>query len=74
MTIDPKRLALEADVEAARERVQRQIRNDPDHEVALAMYRADLRRARQALEDHDAEKPMPWAPVRRYVDGRRVEA
>lgn len=76
MSLDPKQRALESDVDAARTRVQRQMRLDPDNEVALAMYRADLRRAKEALQAHQREVPSPemWGhdTVRRYVDGRRV--
>lgn len=46
--------SLLEDLSRARERVRQQERRDPDHEVALAMYRADVRRARQAIEDFAA--------------------
>lgn len=69
MNFDPKRRALMADVEAARQRIQRQMEEDADHEVALAMFRADLRRAKEALLAHD-EALVALPSVRRYVDGR----
>lgn len=72
MTYDPKVRVLEADIDAARTRVQRQMREDPDHEVALAMYRADLRRAKEALQAHLSARPVELTGVRRYVDGRLV--
>jgi hypothetical protein len=64
MNLDPKHRALTADVEAARQRVARQVAKDPDHEVALAMYRADLRRAKRALEAYeDSTQQEEAAPV-----------
>lgn len=41
----------------ARQRVREQEEADPDNLVALAMYRADVRRARQAISDWAAAHP-----------------
>lgn len=72
MNLDPKARALAADVDAIRDRIKQQLAADPDNEVALAMYRADLRRAKEALTLHGAEGQSREPPVRRYVDGRLV--
>jgi hypothetical protein len=76
MNLDPKLRALEADVDAVRERLRQQLDRDADNAVALAMYRADRRRARIALEEYRkprvkaAASPLP--AVRQYIDGRLV--
>lgn len=68
MNLDPKLRGLTADVEAANARVAAQVKKDPDHEVALAMFRADLRRAKRALEAYeDSLQPQPQAA---NADGR----
>lgn len=73
MTLDPKLKALQADVDAAKQRVAAQVARDADHEVALAMYRADLRRAKRALEAYtDTESQAPQSGSRIYIDGRRA--
>lgn len=65
--------ALRADIQAIKDRIQRQVAEDPDHVVALAMYQADLRRASIHLSHHLANPPMELPPMaRRYSDGLRV--
>ena len=71
MTHDPATAALIADREAILKRIQDQLAKDPDHEVALAMYHADLRRADMALQNH-VRHQLP--AVRRYSDGKMVLA
>lgn len=48
------RRRLSADVVAARARVAAQLDEDPTHEVAIAMFKADWDRATMALEVHIA--------------------
>lgn len=70
MTLDPKLKALQADVATAKQRVAAQVARDPDHEVALAMFRADLRRAKRALDEYADPQQQPQTSSRVYVDGR----
>lgn len=75
MNPDHQLKALTADVEAAKARVTAQMKKDPDHEVALAMFRADLRRAKRALEAYeDTLQPQiePQPGRRVFIDGRRA--
>lgn len=82
MTIDSTTLALMADVDLFDGLVREQLRADSDHEVALAMYRADLARAKRALEAYlgveESGKPAPRRIDRKgavagvYIDGRRA--
>lgn len=68
MSFDPHLHGLEADVNAARRRVAQQVAEDPDHEVALAMFRADLRRAKERVEQYVASRTRVGS--RTYIDGR----
>lgn len=68
MKEDPRLTALRADIHAARERLFAQRAADPDHEVAIAMYQADLNRAEHALLLFQVSQPRS----RTYVDGKRV--
>lgn len=71
MNLDPTKRALVLDIDAVRSRIREQMERDPDNEVALAMYRADLRRAKLALEQYEAAPvPRQEPAVRRYIDGR----
>lgn len=61
--------ALNHDVTTVRARIAAQEQQDPDHEVALAMFRADLKRAEFAVMEHQAATPKthwitpPGAPA-----------
>lgn len=70
MTQDAKLAALLRDVADIQDRIAMQCREAPDHEVALAMYQADLRRAQFRLMEYQTANPSQR--VRRYEDGRRV--
>jgi hypothetical protein len=69
MTLDPQLRALEQDLEAVRDRIARQKRVDPDHEVALAMFYADYQRAANRLQEYTGRQ----FGTRRYVDGKLRE-
>jgi hypothetical protein len=58
MSLDPKTKALMADVDAIRARIERQLKADPCHEVAVAMFQADLRHAERRLSKHIAAQPV----------------
>jgi hypothetical protein len=80
--IDTITLALMADVDLYDSLVRKQLRADPDNEVALAMYGADLKRAKKALDTYlgvqESGKPAPRRLDRKgavsgiYIDGRRA--
>jgi len=61
---------LTTDIETIEARIAAQLEADPDHLVALAMFRADLRRAELAMATYQLHHPKP--PIRHYVDGRLV--
>lgn len=72
-TIDPgaQLQKLLADLDACHLRISEQRKRDPDHEVALAMFGADLHRAiRRVMEHRDRHPKMKT--TRRYEDGRQV--
>lgn len=66
MKTDDTHAALVADVHAINRRILAQMDEDPDHLVALAMFQADLRRARMALLAHE-QHMLPAR--RRYING-----
>ena len=66
---DHKLAGLLADVDACRVRLAQQRSQDPTHEVALAMFDADLKRAIHRVTQYQAENP---SNRRTYVDARRV--
>lgn len=73
ITIDPgaQLQKLLADVDDLHLRIHEQRKADPDHEVALAMYGADLHRAILRVTQHQTRFPE-LTLSRRYEDGRRV--
>ena len=55
MSLDRHTQALMADVDACEKRVEDQLTRDATHELALAMFAADLRRARARLALRNAQ-------------------
>ena len=55
MSVDRHTQGLIADVDACQKRVDEQLTSDATHEVALAMFAADLRRARARLSLRNAQ-------------------
>lgn len=66
--IEQRLQQLQDDVLAISARITEQKAKDPDHQVALAMFQADLRRAEQLLEACRLQLPGR----RTFIDGRRV--
>lgn len=56
MSLSGHTKALMDDVDATRMRVHLQLATDSDHEVALAMFNADFKRASAALTAHLADE------------------
>ena len=69
MSLDPKMSGLMRDVDVARERVAHQLATDPDHEVALQMFLADVRRAEFLLMEYTSARPHA-RPVGRWEGNR----
>ena len=55
MSVDRYTAGLMADVDAIHARIEHQLTEDPGHEVALAMFQADLRRAKAALAERTTQ-------------------